>query len=763
MSKVSYLVALLAILGFGTYALWPTPTVVGVKLFSGPTPTSYTVRVATTSVRVSPEQTTITIGNENYIFATDIEKIGRIWTTLSGIEVPPTKVIADIGEAQLQAYGLDDTREVSATSATSATPATGDGLRIRWGGKGGQAYVWNALDRKLFAVDPQALPGLDAAAAPPIRANVLAHPQPPTRLTIDGLALVNQDGQWLAELFRNRPPFNTRVASLLGQLSRVSINEFPGAVTFGLPVVGTVQMPEMAGSPVGVPAQMAIGAQPARAITVYADGARGVVAIAGYPAQRVSDVQLTELRAAFAAFARNPLLDLYTVINRDDVLRVDITRGTTPWWSLRRREKPPAIGGFFWDVAWGNGRESAPDDAVDRLAKMLADISVREPQPDSQALAKLPDDALVITVETDRPNAQPVRVAIAGGELISAAFRGRLNDDNQLRLALAPERFLDQRLTRRDPSRVAKIQRRFRAEAPPRDEVVMRTEGGTWVRTYPANAVPGATVVAGSAVAGSAVDRLIRVLSGARVEDLALISGDGKKDEKGDDARALLANPDFEMDIRFAAVAGGQASNDETDLDLTAAQDWGFAARKDSQRWQCVDKDLGLRFTLDDDTVEEFRRAFDAGQVFPVVGSVVTRVDVKRTDGTLVTLVRNGADWTASSSTEAAKPADAIAVRRYFRTLGSLSMADGAALDARVPEPAAAEVVASISCTVPAIGGDTNQPSELLTLAILRPVANGTPVHVWSNRGGSRFPRGRAVVPSVAVAEVLPDVAAFSR
>lgn len=758
MSKLGYLVAVLAILGFGTYALWPTPTVVGVKLFSGPAPTSYSVRVATTRAQVEKEQTTVSIGSSRYVFATDTEKVGRIWSALGGIEVPPTKVIADIGDAQLQPYGIDDTREVAAADG---------GLRIRWGGSGGQAYVWNAGERTLIAVDPQALAGLDAAAAPPIRANVLANAQPPARLTIDSMALTNQEGQWLAELYRNRPPFNTRVANLLGQLSRVTINDLAGAVTFGLPVVGTVQMPETLGTPAGVPAQFASGPQPARTVTVYAQGARGVVAINGYPAQLVSEAQLADLRTAFAAFARNPLLDLYTVVNRDDVLRVDFARGATPWWSLRRREKPPAIGGFFWDVAWGNGRESAPDDAVDRLVKMVAEISVRDPQPDSQALDKLPDDAVIITVESDRPNFKPVRFAVAGGELITSAYRGRLNDDNQLLKALAPERFLDQRLTRRDPSRVAKIQRRFRTEAPPRDEVVMRTEGGTWVRTYPATTAPGASApaIAGSPVSGSNVDRLIRVLSGARVDDLMLINGSGSSsgDNKSDDARDLLANPDFEMDIRFAAVAGGQASNDETDLDLTASQDWGFAARKDGQRWLCVDKDLGVRFSLDDDTMEEFRRAFDAGQVFPVVGSVVSRVDVKRVDGTQVTLARDGANWLVGSNTESAKPADPIAVRRYFRALGTLSMADGVALDARVPEPAAADVVASISCTVPAIGGDVNQPTELLTLAILRPTATGTPVHVWSNRGGSRFPRGRAVVPSVAVAEVLPDLAAFAR
>lgn len=750
MSRIGYLVAVLLILGFGTYALWPTATVSGAKVFSAAAPAAFTLKAAGISAKVGKELTTVTIGSTTYELPTDAEKAGRFWTALSGMEVPLAKVISDIGEAQLPPYGIDAEREAVALDGTA---------RVRWGGSGGQAYIWNAGEKKLFAVDPAVIAGLDSAAKPPIAANVLAAMRPTTRLTIDQLTLVTQDGQWVAELYRNRPPFTTRVNALLGQLSRISIEDLQGVPAFGLPVVGTVQVPPSA----GLPAAMAMPggppvtfAQPSRTITIHSDGARGVVAVSGLPAQRIPEGQLAELRIALAAFARNPLLDLYTQINRDDVLRVDIAHGATPWWSLRRREKPPAIGGFYWDVAWGDGRESAPDDAVDRLAKLLADVSVRDPQPDSHGLAKLPDGALVVTVASDRQNGQSVRFAIAGGELITATHRGRLDDDGRLAAELAPERFLDQRLTRRDPSRVAKLQRRFRDEAPPRDEVVVRTEGGTWVRTYPAAT---ATNGQGAPVSGGAVDRLIRVLAGAKVEDLVLVAGNGK----ADGARELLAAPDFELDVRFAAVPGGQASNDETDLDLSAAQDWGFAAKRAGPRWQCVDKDLGVRFTLDDDTIEEFRRAFDQGQVFPIVGSVVTQVVIHRADGSDVTLARNGVAWSAATGNESARPADAVAVRRYFRTVAALKLADGTALDARVPEPSASEIAASITCTVPAIGGDTNLPTEQLTLAVLRPTATGTPVHVWSNRGSSRFPRGRAVLPSPAVAEVLPDAAAFTR
>jgi hypothetical protein len=758
MSKLGYLIALVAILGFGAYALWPTATVVGVKVFAGSPPSAYSVRVAATSAAVGKEQTAVTVGSATYVFPTDSEKSGRIWSTLGSIEVPASKVIHDIGEAQLAPYGLDSTREAAAVDGSA---------RLRWGGSDGQAYIWNAGTRSLMVIDPQVLTALDAAAAPPIRATALSGPMSPTRLTIDGLTLIYDEGRWLAELFRNRPPFNGRVATLMSHLMRLSIDDLGGVQTFGLPVVGTVQLSEIKGTPADVAPQFASGPQPARTITIYSDGARGAVAISGFPAQPLNVTQMSELRGALAAFARNPLLDIYSLISRDDVLRVDVVRGRGPAWSLRRREKPSAIGGYFWDVAWSNGRESAPDEAVDELVAMVSAVSVRDPQPDSKALAVLPDQATVVTITSERPNAPPVRFAVANGELITAEYRGRLDDDGKLDAALMPERFLDQRLTRRDPTRVAKIQRRFRSEAPPRDEVVARSEGGTWICTYPASSstsapasassAPGA---ASSAIAGAAVDRLVRVLVSARVGNISLINGDGV----ANGARALLAAPDFELDVRFAAVAGGQAANDDTDLDLTAAQDWGFAARKEGPRWQCVDKDLGLLFTLDDETIEEFRRPFTIGQVFPVVGSVVTRVEIRRLDGSLVTLVRDGATWTAADGAGAsATPADAIAVRRYFRTLGELTVADGATLDARLPEPPAQDIVASVTCLVPAISGDRTQPTELLTLAVLRATAGGTPVHVWSNRGGSRFPRGRALLPAAAVAEVLPAAQAFGR
>ncbi len=766
MSRLGYLFAVLVIGIFGAYAWWPTPEVIGVKILGPVAARDYTVRSGGISAKVGRDVTTVKVGSSSYEFATDAEKAPRIWGAFSAIDVPAAKVIRDIGEGQLSAYGIDDSREA----------ITDDGsVRLRWGGSGEQAYIWNGIERTLYAVNPAALAGIDAAAKPPFRAAVLATPSTANRLTVDGLSLVNEEGQWQAELFRNRPAFNARVTVLMSLLARISIDDLEGQPAIGLPVVGVVELPASAGSPApgspgAVPGQFSFAAQPVRTVTLHSDGLRGVIAISGFPVQHVGTGQLAELRTALTAFTRNPLIELFNTIAKDDVLQVDVAHGRTPWWSLRRREKPPAVGGFFWDVAWSNGRESAPDDAIEQLAALVSSVSVREPVADRTALANVPDDALVISVASDRPGGQTLRFALAGGELITASHRGRIDDDGLLRAAFAPERFLDPRLTRRDPTRVAKIQRRFRDESPPRDEVVARTDGGTWVRTYPAS-VPASALASGTAsaasaapVSGAAIDRLVRVLVGARVADLALVVPDGKAgDALRESARDLLAAPDFEFDVRFAAVVGGQASNDETDLDLTAAQDWGFAAKRSAAGWTCVDKDLGLRFTLDSDTMEELRAAFNDGLVFPVVASVVTRVEIRRADGTLVILARSGAGWQVTSGSDAAKAADAVAVRRYFRTLGSLVVSDSTVIDARVPEPAAGDIVAAITCAVPAIGGDVSLPTELLTLAVLRPTAAGTPVHVWSNRGGSRFPRGRAMLSGSSVAEALPDAAAFGQ
>ena len=741
MSKLGYFLAALLILGLGAYALWPAPAVVTGKLLATPvTPNAWTVRVGDQTQRATKDQVTVTRGTASYVFATDPEQFTRLWTALAAIEAPEAKIISGVGADQLSGYGIDGSREAVADDGAAV---------VRWGGSGGQVYVWNGVTRTLIAVPPQVVAGLDAAAGLVGRTQVLMLPTMPKRLTIDGLTLVLDDGGWQAELFRNRPPFDARVGVLLGQLARTAIEDLEGIPVIGLPVLGNVEIPALEGSPAGQSSPFTVGPQPARTVTVYDAGTSGAIAVSGFPAQRLDAARLAELRPVFAAFKRDVLLDLYSRIGKDDVLRVVLTRDGKPWWSLFRREKPPAIGGFFWDVVWDGGRENAPDDTIDRLARMLSEVATRDPRVAADGFERLPPGGILVEVASDRPGSSPVRFAVAGGELRTATHRARLADDGVLERSLNPDQFLDPRLTRRDPSRVAKVQRRFRDETPPRDEVVTRSEGGSWVRTYPA---------AGSAgqppADGPAIDRLVRVLAAAEMRDVRIVA----LDPQAADARALLAAPEFEFDVRFAAVVGGQASNDETDLDLSAAQDWGMALRRSGERWQAVDKDLGLAFTLDADTVEELRRPFSAGQVFPVVATAVTGVTITRPGGSAVRLTRDGQRWLVDGL-----EADPVAVRRWFRLLGSLQVPAGSALDARIPEPGIGETVASIACEVPAVTGDPFQRTEQLTLVALAAGAQGQPVHVWSNRGGSRFARGRTVLPAATVAELFPDAVSFRK
>lgn len=750
MGKLGYLLAALLVIGLGTYSLWPSPVVTNVKLLTLHHPVeAWTSTVGGLTQQVTREHTTITVttgttGTATYEFGTDTEKMNGLWSALGSVEVPAAKVILNIGEAQLAQYGIDGTHRVSLADGS---------LRVIWGGSGGQAYVWSSATRDLLAMDPRMIDALDAAAKPVAQTQVLRQLISPERLTVDGLALVQQDGHWVAQLFRNRPPFDPRVRNLFGQLAQVAIDDLQGVPVFGLPVLGTIELPAMAGMPAAA-GPFAVGPQPARTITVYSSGITGAIAVSGYPAQRLDAGRVSTLRSAFTEFRRDVLVDVFSSINPDDVLRIQVTRDGKPWWSLERRDKPPAVGGFFWDVVWPGGRESAPDEVVVRLARLLDATPVRDAALNPAGLGQLPAGAVRVSIASDRQDGHPLEFAVAGGDLLTATHKARLADDGALLAALDPSRQLDDRLTRRDPSRVAKVQRRYHDETVPRDEVVVRSEGGTWSRTFPTPATGGPPPVE-----SAALDRLIRALTAAHMQEPALIAA-ATRDEG---SRALLANADFEIDVRFAAVAGGQASNDETDLDLSAAQDWGIALKRDGTRWIGVDKDLGLRFTLDDDTVEELRRPFDAGQLYPVVASVVTVVDIAGTGGTRTTLHRDGALWTVANGAEPTAPADVIAVRRYFRTLGTLTVPDGKTLDARAPEPTPAEVTASITCTVPAVAGDPFATTEQLTLAILKPTATGTPVHVWSNRANSRFPRGRAILPGTVVAELLPDAAAFRK
>ena len=124
----------------------------------------------------------------------------------------------------------------------------------------------------------------------------------------------------------------------------------------------------------------------------------------------------------------------------------------------------------------------------------------------------------------------------------------------------------------------------------------------------------------------------------------------------------------------------------------------------------------------------------------------------------MVRLTRDGQRWLIDG-----QEADAVAVRRWFRLVGSLQVPAGSVLDARIPEPDAGESVASITCDVPAVTGDPFQKTEQLTLVALAAGAQGQPVHVWSNRGGSRFTRGRTVLPAATVAELFVDAASFRK
>ncbi len=745
MAKSGYLIAVLLIAALGTYALWPAPALRTAKLLDhDAAPTAWSSLVDGLTVEVAPDQVRVTRApGPTAVFAPDSEKIGGLWGALSRIEVPAAKAIAGVGEAQLAGYGLAAARQASAADGSAV---------VRWGAAGGQAYVWNGLTRTLLAADPGQIALLDAMARPPIRAAVLQLSAAPKRVTVDGLVLVPDGGSWRADLYRNRPPFDVRLTHLLGLLGQIQVTDFTGEQAIGLPLIGSLAIAAVEGTP----AAFSAGPLPARDIGIHDRGADGVITITGYPPQRIAAELRDQLRQALAAFRRDILVDLAERVPPAEMLRIELERDGAPWWSLRRREKPPQVGGVAWDVVWSGGRESAPDDAVQRLSRLLAEAAVRDPVADDRALDGSAG-GIRITAVSERADTVPLRAVVAGGELRSATHRARLLDEAALVAALGPDRFLDDRLIRRDASRVAKIQRRFHTDATAGDEVVTRSEGGTWSRTWPADGV------ARPAVDVAAIDRLIRALAAARMREVRLVAAATPGGGHDTGVRELIDRADFELAVRFAPRSAGQAANDDTDLDESAAQDWGFAAMRAGAAWDCVDRDLGLRFTLDADTVDELRRPLTADEVFPVVASAVTAATIAAAlPGTPVALARTASGWTVDGVA-----ADPLAVRRWLRDLGALRavapLGGGPAFDPRAPEPTPGEIVARITCEVPAVSGDPYQTGETLTLAVLAATDRGRPVHVWSNRGGSRFPRGRAVVTGPALAAVLVDAAAFRR
>src|SRR5271167_255873 len=70
----------------------------------------------------------------------DVAKVDAWWGYLRQLAVAKTQVVPGIAESQLKAFGIDDSRELSASS-----------LRLRWGMADAKGYLWDGIGGRIFA------------------------------------------------------------------------------------------------------------------------------------------------------------------------------------------------------------------------------------------------------------------------------------------------------------------------------------------------------------------------------------------------------------------------------------------------------------------------------------------------------------------------------------------------------------------------------------------------------------------------------------
>ena len=630
----------------------------------------------------------------------DTDLTGRLWGTLVNLKVDSSRIITGVTVTDLAAYGLAKTSDLE--GSTPLGP-----VHLKWGRSGAQAYLWDALSSRLVAVDPALVDALEQSAGRLDKRAVLTIPPTLNRLAVDGLVMIHGAGGWTTELATQRPPFDTRVQRLLGLLSAVNLDDLAAPPVTMLPFLGRIEL--------------GLGAD-AHAVAVHGSGDDLRVAVDQLPAQRITDA--AAWRAALAAFRVDVLTNVTNAVGgRHRIEAVRVRRAGAPVLALVRGEQLAKSQDYRWEVVWPTGREPADPEALNRVLDLLDDLRLTAPVAEAEDAQRLAArSGLVVTIEAEDQTSQIIALD-DDLTLRSTRHHGRAVEPERLRAALAPAALLNPHLATRNPQRIAKIQRRIPAEG--RSEVLTKAEGGTWRHTWPVPVVPAD---------GGAIDRLIRTLASARATsiDLAQTPADRAK------AQAILTNPTVELAVRYAPAELGQAANDETDLDETAAQDWGLAMIKEGDHWLGTDGEGDLLLTLDAETVDALLAPIEPGRLFPLVPATVTAIEGTTAAGHW-RIERSATGWTVTSK-DASGRVDDLAVRRLLRTLSTLPGIP----DARQPEPTAA--TSSLIIEVPAIATGITRGSERLRLVLADSKA-----WIGSDRPGSAFPRGGAPAPAFTV------------
>ncbi len=719
MSRLGYIILALAVAALVGYVFWPASSEDDVleRPWSGGTdfPTRYQVRLGDLRQEVDVPKVMVQ-GVERHLDAGLHE---RLWNRIRIICARRDRVVRDVAPDRLAAYGIGEDRRI-----------TCDAMVLGWARSEAGGYVWEGRSRRIFAVDRETIHALDVAAGRLDDRLLLPMALSCSGLVVDGLTLAKDAaGHWTDQANPFRPHFDLRVASMLELVRNAQLDRFDLSVPADATPVGRMAL--------------TIDKRGVQEVTVHQQGEVGWLRIGAAPPQPLDATALAAWRMAFTDMRGDMLYDIELRAADSPLVEVHASRAGRRLFRLEKHgvNDVDRDGSSRWDVVWDGGRETAADDAAAKLAQACDRLLVERVAPRGDAPE--PADAIVFEfvfhVRSDR-----LRVVLVprtdGWEAWSGTHRGRALDPPRLLTDPQAEDCLDTALSHRPAFRVAKVQRQV-GDGQGGSEVFVSEQGqGAWRRTFPADQ-------AGLPVNQLAVDRLVRSLCTARGRSVRLLRLED---------RAIIERPAFAIAMRFVPVVA-RRSEDGVRLGDTLDQDWQVSFGKGADGWRAVDRDGGVSWLMEDELIDLLRQPLDDTLVFPIVASLVRRVDIVGSQGRF-RIEEDGGQWRLTvfdaDGGSNVTPADAVEVRRYLRTLSGLR---AQRRGGKGPIPAD-QVTGSVVCTLPDVGDEKAQAA--LTLG--RAIDGLVPVAAITSREDQHLGNDLMLVAPADMAALLPAPTAFA-
>ena len=616
------LAALIAVLA--GYVFWPSGKPTGVAAFPSAISAPFTVTGALGEQQVADGRVRVAGLNR----PEEPRATAAFAAAAKSLSVDPSRVVDGVDASAARAWGVDPSRRL----------VVGDEER-QWGETDGTGAVFDPRRGRVVLVEAGALRRVVLAAARLDRPELVELERDPTWIIADGARFNRITGHW-GHVGGRRPPCDGRIAAVLSAL-RAARLAGPGTATEAAEVRHALEWDQQDGS--------------TGRLRLLADGTRRWLALEGSPPQELAAEAAAQWEGVLTALVEDRIADRTPL---PSLATVTVQRAGVESFRLERRGLADDYGVQPWWVVWPEGAEPASQGAGETIEQALRRLAVRDPIEAGEPVG--PDaTAILCTAE----GGGTLRVVLSAGRAWCDGWSGTVTSLPEALTSLRADAQLDRRIFPVDAQRVVKLQRRWSAEAA-RDEVLIRATGGSWSRSWPAQATP---------VDADAVARLARAL--------ARIAAERVRRTTPEDRAAVWQ---AEVAVRVAPVQV-QRTGTENDVDLadTVPQERAWRLARRDEAWLAVDVTGGLTYQLSDADAETMLADLASTRLFPITPALVAGVIIGGTDG--FRLERRGEAWSLLRGEERT-PADAVAARRLLRALHALQGgADASVPDGGVP------------------------------------------------------------------------------